>query len=140
MVNSFQDGNAVNYAKSFSSISFVFTPSASAKNKIDWTAWDKTQEQQCFEKIINHFSNNSRVVLTFDSYTPTYNSNISQVETAYHLTLPVAGGVVMKFNGQVQYTLTQVSGLWYINQWVDISVNVSDSTWSDLKGIAYSQW
>ena len=46
----------------------------------------------------------------------------------------------MKFNGQVQYTLTQVSGLWYINQWVDVAVNVSDSTWSDLKGIAYSQW
>ena len=142
MVNAFQDGNAVNYAKSFSDASFNFIPSTNVKNKygIDWTAWNKTQEQQCFEKIINRFSNNSRVVLMFDSYTPTYNSNISQVETAYHLILPVEAGAVMKFNGQVQYTLTQVSGLWYINQWVDVSVNVSDSTWSDLKGIAYSQW
>jgi hypothetical protein len=143
MISAFQDGDAVNYAKSFSNTSFIFTPSASAKNKygIDWTAWNKTQEQQCFEKILNHFSNNTRVVLAFESYTPTYNNNTSQVETDYHLTLPIDAGVIKKFNGRVQYTLAQdQSGLWYINQWVDVGTNVSDSTWSDLKGIAYSQW
>lgn len=139
LVNAFQDGNAVNYTKSFSDASFSFAPSTNARNKygIDWMSWNKTQEQQCFEKIINHFSNNSRVVLAFDPFTPTYNNNTSQVETAYHLTLPMEAGGIKKFNGQVQYTLSQVSGFWYINQWVDVGV---DSAWSDLKGVAYSQW
>jgi hypothetical protein len=63
------------------------------------------------------------------------------VETDYHLVLPIEAGVIKKFNGRVQYTLAQdQSGLWYINQWVDVGTNVSDSTWSDLKGIAFSQW
>ena len=143
MTSAFQDGDAVNYAKSFSSTSFIFTPSTNAKNKygIDWTSWTKTQEQQCFEKIINHFSNNSKVVLSFNIFTPTYSTTTSQVETDYHLTLPQDAGVIKKFNGRVQFTLAQdQSGLWYINQWVDVAINVSDSTWSDLKGIAYSQW
>jgi hypothetical protein len=143
MISSFQDGNAVNYAKSFSGTSFNFTPSTSAKNKygVDWVTWTKTQEQQCFEKILNHVSNNLKIVLSFESFIPTYNSNTSQVETIYHVMLPLDAGVAKKFNGRVQYTLAQdQSGLWYINQWVDVGSNVSDSTWSDLKGIAYSQW
>jgi hypothetical protein len=81
------------------------------------------------------------MVVAFDPYTPTYNSTTSQVETDYHITLPITAGVAMKFNGRVQYTLTQdQSGLWYINQWVDVSTTSADSTWSDLKGIAYLQW
>ena len=143
MPNAFQDGNAVNYAKSFSGTSFSFTPSTSAKNKygIDWTTWNKTQEQQSFEKILNHFSKNSKVVLAFDPFLPTYNNTTSQVETDYHLTLPLDAGVMKKFNGRGQFTLAQdQSGLWYINQWVDLGTSVSDSAWSDLKGIAYSQW
>jgi hypothetical protein len=143
MISSFQDGNAVNYSKSFSGTSFNFTPSTSAKNKygVDWVTWTKTQEQQCFEKILNHFSNNSKIVLSFESFIPTYNSNTSQVETNYHVTLPLDAGVAKKFNGRVQYTLAQdQSGLWFINQWVDVGSNASDSTWSDLKGIASSQW
>ena len=143
MSNAFQDGNAVNYAKSFSGTSFNFTPSTSAKNKygVDWTTWNKTQEQQSFEKILNHFSKNSKVVLAFDPFVPTYNNTTSQVETDYHLTLPLDAGVMKKFNGRGQFTLAQdQSGLWYINQWVDLGTSVSDSTWSDFKGIAYSQW
>jgi hypothetical protein len=143
MINAFQDGNAVNYAKSFSSNTFSFTPSTNARNKygIDWTTWSKTQEQQCFEKILNHFSNTARVVVAFEPYTPTYNSTTSQVETDYHVTLPLTAGAVKKFNGRVQYTLAQdQSGLWYINQWVDVSTASADSTWSDVKGVAYTQW
>jgi hypothetical protein len=143
MISAFQDGNAVNYAKSFSSNSFVFMPSANARNKygIDWTTWSKAQEQQCFEKILNHFSSKSRVGLVFEPYTPTYSNNTSQVETDYHLTLPSDAGVSKKFNGRVQYLLAQdQSGLWYINQWLDVGTTVTDSTWSDVKGVAYSQW
>ena len=143
MVNAFQDGSDVNYAKSFSDASFSFVPSTNAQNKygVDWASWSKTQEQLCFVKIIKHFSNNSRVVLEFDSYIPIYNNGTYQITTTYHITLPIESGMIKKFNGQVQYTIIQAqSGNWSISQWVDVRVNVSDSTWSDLKGIAYSQW
>jgi hypothetical protein len=144
MVSAFQDGDAVNYSKSFSETSFSFEPATSARTKYggELMGWDKTKEQRYFEKVINHFSNNSKVVLEFDPFTPTsLNSNTSQVETAYHLTLPSDAGVIKKFNGKVQYTLSQdQSGIWFINQWVDVGTNTPDSTWSDLKGFAYSQW
>jgi hypothetical protein len=143
MIDAFQDRNAVNYAKSFSGNVFLFTPAISARAKygIDWTTWGKPQEQQCFEKILNHFSNNTKIILSFDSFSPAYNNSISQVETNYHLTLPADAGAAKKFTGRVQFTLAQdQSGLWYINQWMDIATSMSDSTWSDLKGIAYSQW
>jgi hypothetical protein len=143
MVSAFQDGDAVNYSKSFSDASFSFEPATSARTKYggELLNWDKTKEQIYFQKVINHFSNNSRVVLAFEPFTPTYNNNTSQVETTYHLTLPIEAGVIKKFNGKVQYSLSQdQSGFWYINQWVDVGINISDSTWSDLKGIAYSQW
>jgi hypothetical protein len=143
MVSAFQDGDAVNYTKSFSETSFSFEPATSARTKYggELMSWDKTKEQRYFEKVLNHFSNNARVVLEFDPFTPTYNNNTSQVETAYHITLPLDAGVIKKFNGKVQYTLSQdQSGFWSINQWVDVEINVSDSTWSDLKGVAYSQW
>jgi hypothetical protein len=144
MASAFQDGDAVNYSKSFSETSFSFEPATSARTKYggELMSWDKTKEQRYFEKVINHFSNNSKVILEFDPFIPTsLNSMTSQVETAYHLTLPPDAGVVKKFNGKVQYTLSQdQSGFWYINQWVDVGTNAPDSTWSDLKGFAYSQW
>jgi hypothetical protein len=139
MVFAFQDGDANNYSKSFSE-TFSFEPAISARTKYgdDLMSWDKTKERKYFEKVLNHFLNKSRVVLAFEPYTPIYNINTSQVETAYHLTLPIEAGVIKKFNGRVQLTLSQdPSGFWSINQWVDVG---TDSTWSDLKGVAYSQW
>lgn len=139
MVGAFKDGDAVNYTKSFSDASFNFIPATSAQGKygIDWGIWGKTQEQQYFKNLMNHF-NNSSVILTFESVTPIpLNSTTCQVETAYNLTLPIEAGMIKKFGGQVQYTLVQdQSGLWYINRWVDVG---TDSTWSDLKGFA-SEW
>jgi len=140
MINAFQDGNSVNYTRCFSDASFDFEASANALGEYggELTTWNKSKEQQYFEKILNHFSSNSaKPVLSFGPFTPTYNSNMSQIETSYNLTLPIDGGAVKKFSGQVQYTLAQQSGFWYINKWVDIG---SDSTWSNLKGFAYSQW
>ena len=125
--------------KSFSGTSFSFTPSTNAQNKygIDWAAWNKTQEHTYFKNVLNHF-NNSPVTLTFDPYTPIPNNGTYQVETNYHITLPTESGVIRKFSGQVQYTIIQdQSGNWSISQWIDVG---SDSTWSDLKGVAYSQW
>jgi hypothetical protein len=141
MVSAFHDGDAVNYGKSFSDASFIFEPSTNVQGKygIDWTVWSKTQESTYFKNVLNHF-NSSKVVLAFESFTPTYNNNNNtfQVETAYHLTLPVEAGGIKKFNGQVQYIFAQdPEGLWYINRWVDVG---TDSTWSDFKGVAYSQW
>ncbi len=140
MVYAFQNGDVVNYSKSFSDVSFIFSPSTSAVSKygIDWTAWSIAQEQTYFKNLLVHF-NNSSIILAFESIAPTQlNSTTYQAETAYSITLPVEAGVIKKFIGQVQYTLVQdQSGLWYISRWVDVG---TDSTWSDLKGVAYSQW
>jgi hypothetical protein len=140
MVNSFQDGNIDHYLISFSDASFTFEPSTNAHGKygINWTSWTKTDEQKYITNVLNHF-NNSRPVLIFDPFTPTINiNNTYQVETTYIITLPLEAGVIKKFRGQVQLTLAQdQSGSWSINQWVDVG---TDSTWSDLKGVASSQW
>jgi hypothetical protein len=139
IVKAFQEKNAVNYAKSFADSSFSFVPSTNAQNKygVDWANWNKMEEGKYFEKVISHFTN-SQVVLEFASFIPTYNNNISQVETTYHLTLPTDAGIEKKFNGQVQFILERNQyGVWVINKWVDIG---TDSTWSDLKAVAYTQW
>jgi hypothetical protein len=139
MVSEFQGGDAVHYKNSFSD-AFSFTPSTSAQGKygIEWTAWNSTQEQTYFKNLFVHF-NNASIILTFESISPIQiNSTTYQVETTYSLTLPTETGIIKRFNGQVQFTLVQdPSGSWSINRWVDVG---SDSTWSDLKGIAYSQW
>jgi hypothetical protein len=139
MVSEFQGGDAVHYKNSFSDV-FSFTPSTSAQGKygIDWTAWNSTQEQSYFKNLFVQF-NNANIILTFESILPTQiNSTTYEVVTAYSLTLPIEAGVIKKFNGQVQFTFVQdPSGSWSINRWVDIG---TDSTWSDLKGVAYSRW
>ena len=53
MISAFQDGNTVNYTKSFSDGSFIFTPSASARSKygIDWTSWGKRRNSNVLKKF-----------------------------------------------------------------------------------------
>jgi hypothetical protein len=145
MVSAFHDGNAVNYAESFSDTSFSFEASANARNKYAGVliTWDKSSEQQYFEKVIRRLEQNSTIVLEFETYEPRSFSDSSEIETVYHLTVPhKESGVAKKFNGRVQFTLVRnsQSGFWFIREWVDIGMNVADSTWSDLKGVSFSQW
>ena len=89
MINAFHDGNAVNYAKSFTDLSFEFeaAPGARVRYGDELTNWDKMKEQKYFENVIQHTDQNSDVVLEFESYTPNPINDSSQVGTNYHLTV-----------------------------------------------------
>jgi hypothetical protein len=140
MVNAFQDGDVVNYGKSFSETLYSFEPATSASTKYggELMMWDKTKEQQYFENVKNSLQQNSSMKLEFVPITSTNFSDSCEIGTAYRLNVPHTRMNVAKvFVGQAQFTIIRNSqnGYWYIRQWVDVGeVNPSDSTWSDLKG------
>ena len=139
MVNAFQDRDAVNYSKSFSETSFSFEPATSARTRYggELMNWDKTKEQQYFENVKNSLQQNTNVTLEFVPMTSTNFPDSCEIGTAYHLNVPHTRTAVAKvFTGQSQFTIIRDPqiGYWYIRRWVDIGVNPSDSTWSDLKG------
>ena len=139
MVSAFQDGDAVNYTKSFSETSFSFEPSTSARTRYggELLSWDKTKEQDYFKNVINSLQPNSKVTLVFTPMTSTNFPDSCEIGTAYQLTVPHTKANVAKvFVGQSQFTIIRDPqiGYWYIRRWVDVGVNPSDSTWSDLKG------
>jgi hypothetical protein len=141
MIYAFQDGNSVNYTKSFSDASFTFEASGSAKGKynVDWTIWNTTQEQTYFDNVKNKLQNNSKMSLTFTQTTYGTSSDICDIITHYQLDVPhTAAGVAKTFIGQAQFQLVRDSKTseWSIQKWIDnvIGSTPSDSTWSDLKG------
>ena len=144
MVNSFHDKNKVNYLYSFSDASFVFEATANARSTYGSVLlpWNKKSEGDYFEKVMIKLQQNSYVALTFGTLTTTYFVDSTQVETEYQLVVPHTEANTSKnFRGRVQFLFVRAqSGDWSIRQWLDINVGVSDSTWSDLKGIALSRW
>jgi hypothetical protein len=144
MINAFHDKNKINYLYSFSDASFVFeaTTKASSVYGSVFLLWDKSWEGNYFERVMNRLQQNSYVTLTFGTLTTTPFADSTQVETEYQLTVPHTDANTAKnFNGRAQFLFVRdQSGLWSIRQWLDINLGVSDSTWSDLKGIAVSRW
>jgi len=139
IVSAFQDRDAVNYAKSFSELSFSFEPATSARTRYggELMSWDKTKEQQYFENVKNSLQQNSKVTLEFIPMTSTNFPDSCEIGTSYRLSVPHTRTNVAKyFSGQSQFTIIRDPqvGYWYIRRWVDVGVNPSDSTWSDLKG------
>jgi hypothetical protein len=140
MVNAFKDRDVVNYSKSFSEASFSFEPATSARTRYGgvFMTWDKTKEQQYFENVKNSLQQNSTMTLEFIPLTSTNYQDSCEIGTSYHLNVPHTRTTVAKyFTGQSQFTIIRDPqiGYWYISRWVDVAVNPSDSTWSDLKGV-----
>jgi hypothetical protein len=146
MSNAFHDANADNYAKSFQDSLFSFEATAAARSGYGGVllAWNKTAEKTYFENMTHRLQPNARMTLTFETYAPVpLSSDSNQIETVYHLTIPhTVAAMTKSFNGHVQFVCVRnQSGYWFIRRWVDSGLNnTTDSTWSDLKGIAYSQW
>lgn len=144
MIQAFHDGSSYNYMKLLSASSFHFTPSTGSQLKYagELMIWDLPREQRYFENVLLHLKANSSVNLTFDAYTPTFIDDSSRrIETSYHVSVPhTVTGVAQTFVGQVQIIVVrnQLSSEWFIKEWSDFGS--TDSTWSDLKGIAYTQW
>jgi len=139
MINAFRDKNKVNYLSSFSDVSFVFEATTKASNVYGsvFLLWDKSSEEYYFDQVMNKLQQNSYVTLTFGA-TPTTISfaDSTQVENEYELTVPLAESIIAKnFKGRAQFMFVRdQNGNWSIRRWLDIGLNTSDSTWSDLKG------
>jgi hypothetical protein len=139
MINAFRDKNKVNYLSSFSDVSFVFEATTKASNVYGsvFLLWDKSSEGYYFDQVINKLQQNSYVTLTFGT-TPTIISfaDSTQVENEYELTVPLAESIIAKnFKGRAQFMFARDQyANWSIRRWLDIGLNASDSTWSDLKG------
>jgi hypothetical protein len=143
MIDAFHDKNTENYLYSLSSVSFTFEATANAQRNFGSTflAWDKSSEHDYFAKLIIQVPQNSFITLKFDSMSvdPTATDS-SQGDTYYNLTIPFTGtNPIKNFRGRAQFMFARdQNGLWFIRRWLDIGLNASDSTWSDLKG-AFAQ-
>jgi hypothetical protein len=139
MIDAFRDKNKINYLYSFSDVSYVFEATAKASSVYGsvFLLWDKSSEGNYFDQVVNKLQQNSAVTLKFDSINvvPTATDS-SQGDTYYNLTIPLAETNIAKnFKGRAQFMFARdQTGLWYIRRWLDIGLNASDSTWSDLKG------
>jgi hypothetical protein len=143
MVHAFSDRNAANYVLSFSDISFNFEATASARSKYvgDFISWDKAKERNYFDVVMSAVNQNNTVVLEFGQFTPRPYADSSEIDVSYHLSVPhTMAGIPKNFDGQAQFMLIRSpqTGRWSIRQWIDLGLNSSDSTWSDLKG-AFAQ-
>jgi hypothetical protein len=139
MIDAFRDKNKVNYLYSFSDASFVFEATAIAQKTYGsvFLSWDKKSEGDYFDRVMSKLQQNSAVTLKFDSISIVpIAADSSQGDTYYNLTVPFAETIVAKnFKGRAQFMFARdQSGDWSISQWLDIGLNTSDSTWSDLKG------
>ena len=139
MIDAFHDKNTENYLYSFSSVSFSFEATANAQRNFGTTfsTWDKSSEHDYFTTLMSHVQQNSTVILKFDSINVVpIGADSSQGDTYYGLTVPLAESNITKnFKGRAQFIFARdQSGDWSIRRWLDIGLNASDSTWSDLKG------
>jgi hypothetical protein len=144
MINAFAEKNTINYLHSFSDVSFVFEATANARSTYGSVLlpWDKKSEGDYFENVKIRLQQNSNVTLTFGTPTITYFVDSTQIETEYQLTVPhTEASTATTFIGRAQFLFVRdQSAHWSIRRWLDINVGISDSTWSDLKGIALSRW
>jgi hypothetical protein len=139
MINAFRDKNKVNYLYSFSNASYVFEATTKARSAYGgvFLQWDKSSEGNYFDQVMYKLQQNSAVTLKFDSINIVLlAADSSQGDTYYNLTVPLAETNVAKnFKGRAQFMFARdQSGDWSIRRWLDIGLNASDSTWSDLKG------
>ncbi len=146
IINSLQEGNSVNYSKSFSDISFVFEASTSAKNKYgaELISWDKSKEKRYFENVQNKLQKYSKISIEFTQTNYNVSSDKCDVIAFYRMIVPhTIAGEATEFRGQAQFQLTRDSktGEWAITIWTDTDIGsaATDSTWSHLKGVFITQ-
>jgi hypothetical protein len=64
-----------------------------------------------------------------------------QYEATYQLVVYVQPDITFRAEGRAQFVLVADRFRnWAIRYWVDFAQNQTDTTWSDLKAIAFTQW
>ncbi len=143
LVNSFQDRNSVNYARSFADSSFAgrsftFEPTAQASSQYAgvFASWNKTGEQQYFDNFKTQLQPGAVPVLIVARTSESPGADSAFVEGTYQLSIPhTIAGVSQSAIGRYQFYLLRDSRqYWVIWRWVDVANQPGDFTWSDFKG------
>lgn len=146
--NSFKDKSSQNYRacfvdSAFSSAKFVFQPSseANAKYPVFTSTWSIKDEEAYFNSLASHLKNGAiTLTLSNEEYTP-LNSSSSTYVYEYNIAAAVSEDKTIKpsYKGIAQFKIIlDARQQWVISEWQDIKMNnVSEPTWSELKGSLY---
>ncbi|MFA6980266.1 MAG: hypothetical protein WC209_13180 [Ignavibacteriaceae bacterium] len=140
--NSLAEKNVQNYLNCFSDSAFAgkefqFIPSADANSKypVLFQDWSKKSEEQYFNNLISHISQDQPITFTKSNEKSSFSGdNGSVVSASYFLVVPHNDEIPKNFEGELQFTLIRDSrAVWTIAQWQDIKSSLI-SSWSELKG------
>lgn len=140
--NSLSEKNVQNYLNCFSDSAFTgkvfqFIPSADANSKYPalFQDWSKKSEEQYFNNLISHISQDQPITFTKSNEQSSFSGDNGIVYSAsYFLVAPHNDEIPKNFQGELQFTLIRDSrGVWTIAQWQDIKSS-GNSSWSELKG------
>ncbi len=145
----FNEMNSLYYMASFadtskSAYSFSFEPTARAKSNFPgtFTNWSKISEQAYFDIVgakLQKGKAPSLTFLTLDQQNPQPDS--VQYDATYQLVVYVRPDITFQAEGRAQFVLVADRFRnWAIRYWIDFAQSQSDTTWSDLKAIAITQW
>ncbi len=140
--NSLAEKNVQNYLNCFSDSAFAgkefqFIPSADANSKYPalFQDWSKKSEEQYFNNLISHISQDQPITFTKSNEQSSFSGDNGIVYSAsYFLVVPHNDEISKNFEGELQFTLIRDSrAVWTIAQWQDIKSS-QNSSWSELKG------
>lgn len=144
LVNSLADLNSLNYLRCLVDTSkyrqsFQFEPTAQSRLQYGtFLNWTRQSEQQYFENVKSKLQPNSTITLEFITLVrQSLPSDSTQYEATYRLTVPHTQPNIPKVavGRALFYLVVDDSRTWVIQRWVDIALNQTDFTWSDLKGL-----
>jgi hypothetical protein len=143
MINAFRDLNSLNYVRTFSDSAatdrlyrFEPTPQAQSKYGDVFQNWNRASEQQYFDNFRARIPQGSAATLELSFSVQIIQSDSAQFEATYRLVIPhTQSGVPQEARGHSQFFLVaDRSRSWSIWRWVDLPLNQTDVTWSELKG------
>jgi hypothetical protein len=148
LTKSFNEMNPVYYVDSFidttnSAYSFAFVPATRAQSNFPgtFTAWSKSSEQVYFENVRSKLQKGKAPSLELTWNRQGVWQDSAQYEATYQLVVYVQPDITFRAEGRAQFVLVMDHlRNWAIRDWIDFAQSPNDTTWSDLKAIAFTQW
>ncbi len=149
MENAFNGANSVYYMASFTDTAksgyfFAFEPTGTARSNYsaEFAEWSRISEERYFLNMCSKLKSGTSPSLDFLTKTlQTATPDSVQYETTYQITLVTQNYGTFQAKGRAQFVLVaDRSRDWAIRYWVDFAQSPNDTTWSDLKAIAFTQW
>ncbi len=145
LINSFADKDVVNYQNTFvtdlSNRVFSFVPSSTALSRFQnlWQTWNIDDEVQYFNNMKTSVPDELPVSISKLSLSPESFSIFGdslKYNSEYFISVPQRNSEALIFQGNLEFSMINVSTVWQVNFWKDNAVEDNPS-WSDLKGSAY---